>query len=290
MISFIHRGGSEMASYRYRVQIPAKELGFRINDISAETLIFAKPLPPDIELARTNKGINVVDICDDHLGTPLYQEMMHLAHIITCPTEDMQQRIGKYSYYAHIVPDTYEFEEKTPHCHGTRLIWFGHKLNLYSLVRILPDIEDYELRVVSNAPGSIPWSVETTQKELDNADIAIFPATKTYKSPNRVLEAIRRGCFVVAEYHPSLEEFDGIWVGDIRQGIEFAQNHPEKANSWTRQAQQFIKNQYSPKIQASAWRKALGLDSTLDLGDTTGKGGSMSILRKLPISDVTLES
>ena len=279
-----------MASYRYRVAIPAKELGFKINDARSETLIFSKPMPADIDLARNNRGVNIVDICDDHLGTPLYQEMMHLAHIITCPTEDMQQRIGKHSYYAHIVPDSYEFDEKTPHCHGTKLVWFGHKTNLYSLVRILPDIEDYALRVVSNAPGTIKWSVETTKTELDNADIAIFPATKTYKSPNRVLEAIRRGCFVVAEYHPSIEDFEGIWVGDIPSGIEFAQNHREKANSWTRHAQQFIKQRYSPKTQADAWKKALALDYISVQVGTIGTDGSISTSRIRLMSDVTLEN
>lgn len=290
MISFIHRGGEEMASYRYRVSIPARELGFEINNPNVETLIFSKPFPKDLLLADKHRGRIVVDICDDHLGTELYRDMLQLSHVVTCSTLELQKRIAEYGYHAHYIPDTYEFDEKSPHCNGINLIWFGHKLNLYSLNRILPDIMDYPLRVVSNAPKTIPWSVDTTKAELDRADIAIFPATKDYKSPNRVLEAIRRGCFVVAEDHPSLEGFEGIWIGNIRQGIEFAQQHPEKANSWTRQAQAFIRNKYSPKTQASAWRKALELDSILDREDITGQDGSMSISPELPIISVTSDN
>ena len=285
MISFVHRGNPEMASYRYRAEIPAKQLGVQLNGswVTAkpgvisekDILIFAKPLPGDIELAKNNKDINVVDICDDHLGTDLYQEMLVMADIITCPTRNMQTRIASFGKYAHIVPDPYEFEEKLPHCTGNNLIWFGHKLNLYSLNRILPDIKDFPLTVVSNAPKTIPWSIDRLKQELDRADIAIFPATKDYKSPNRVLEAIRRGCFIVAEPQPSLNEFEGIWLGDISRGIEFAISDLKRANSWTQHAQMFIQDKYSPKTQANVWRRILELDSTLDVANIAGMVGSI---------------
>jgi hypothetical protein len=46
----------------------------------------------------------------------------------------------------------------------------------------------------------------------------VIPATAPYKSANRAIEAIRQGCFVVAEPHPALEGFP-IYIGNIKHAI-----------------------------------------------------------------------
>jgi hypothetical protein len=253
MISFIHAGGPQMASYRYRVQIPAKSLDAEINQYPADILIFAKPMPNEVELARRAQADGskiVADFCDDHFGQPHYQEMLQIADLVTCATPTLAERIVRPAY---VVPDTYELEALEPHCGGARLLWFGHKLNSYSIAPFL-DLPD--LAMVSNTQGAIPWSVTAIERELREADIVLMPATAPYKSPNRTLEAIRMGCFVVAEPHPAINDFP-IWIGDIKEGIEWAKQNPSKANEMTKVAQAFVQKFYSPAIQAAAWRTAL---------------------------------
>lgn len=245
-----------MASFRYRVAIPAKNLDATINNFGADILVFAKPSQPEVKIAHTLKkrGQKIVaDICDDHLDWPHYRALLDLADVVTCPTPTLAERLR---WDAKVVIDPYEFAEMLPHCRGDRVLWFGNSVNIRSLHRVMPKIKS-PLRVVSNVEGSIPWSIPTLQAELMQADIVILPATKSYKSPNRALEAIRSGCFVVAEPHPSLEGFPGIWIGDIPEGIEWAKQNPEEANQRTRIAQEYIENNYSPCIQANAWRKII---------------------------------
>jgi hypothetical protein len=253
MISFLHAGGPQMASYRYRVQIPAKSLDAEINQYPADILIFAKPMPHEVELARRAQAEGskiVADFCDDHFDEWHYEEMADIADLVTCATPVLAERAD---HPAYVVPDTYELDELEPHCAGGRLLWFGHKLNSYSIVPFL-DLED--LRIVSNTKGAIPWSTDTVEFELQCADIVLMPATAAYKSPNRTLEAIRSGCFVVAEPHPAINDFP-IWIGDIKEGIEWAKQNPSKANEMTKVAQAFVREKYSPEIQANAWRIAL---------------------------------
>lgn len=251
-ISFIHRGGEQMASYRYRAAMPAKSLGAKINTLPADVAIFAKPLPGDLEYAQSTKlggGAVIVDICDDHLDNPLYRDLLDMADIVTSPTQEMAKRIGD----AMVVPDTYEMDERDAHCNGRNLLWFGHASNLPTFRRL--SINE-PVRVVSNAKGCIPWSLDGMRAELARADIVLMPATETYKSPNRTLEAIRQGCFVVAEPHPALLGFP-IWKGDIKEGIEWASKNLAKANQMIKEAQAFIRARFSPAIQADAWRTVL---------------------------------
>jgi len=242
-----------MASYRYRALIPAKELGASINDFTADIMIFAKPQAIEVQIAKeaqeSGKKV-VVDFCDDHFDQTHYREMLKLADAVTCPTEEMGKHIG-----AQVVIDPYEFDEEAPHCRGDNLLWFGNVTNFASIERLRPRLTS-PLRMVSNAPGCIPWSMDTMRHEFSLADIVVLPATKEYKSPNRAVESIRQGCFVVAEPHPSLTNLP-IWIGDIPQGIEWARQNTLEANKMTLAAQDFVRSAYSPKTQASAWRRVL---------------------------------
>lgn len=252
MISFIHRGGPNMASYRYRAEIPARTLVAKLNAYPADIMIFAKPMPGDPELARLcklQKSKIVADFCDDHFDEPIYQQMLDIADVVTCSTPKLAERLDCDS---HIVPDCFEFQEEAPHCNGRNLLWFGHAVNYQSIAKL--NIEG--VRIVCNKEGCIPWSLLTMREEFARADIVLLPRTADYKSPNRAIEAIRQGCFVVAEPHPALRDFP-IWIGDIQEGIEWAASNPDQANAMTKQAQAFVSEWYSPAMQAAAWRKAL---------------------------------
>lgn len=262
-ISFIHSGDISWASYRYRAFIPAHLLGATINDWSADVVVLAKPAPHEIAVAKQyqqNGGKVLVDICDDHFDRPCYREAAQFADGITCPTHAMRAIIRYRTHRgAHVIPETFELPELQPHCHGPRLLWFGHLSNWASLERVRPFIEQYPLEIVSNHPhATIPWSTQATKQALATADMVILPATSPGKSPNRAVEAIRSGCFVVAEPHRSLMEFPGIWAGeDIERGIAWALAHPKAAEQGIIESQRFVAKQFAPDRIADLWRVAV---------------------------------
>lgn len=285
-VSFMHSGGPEVASYRYRAAMPAQSLGLLVNDADADVLVFAKPVKSDLALARRAKAERrpiVVDFCDDHFDTPLYQEMLELADWIVCPTVEMRRRIHEFDASrgtpSTIIADPYEFEEREPHCNGNRCLWFGHPSNFPSLQEILPRIFA-PLFVVSNLPLAMPWSLKAMHNAFDANDIVLLPSTARTKSPNRAVEAIRQGLFVVAEEHPSITDFPGIWIGDIAEGIAWASQNLSEANERTRLAQRYISQRYSPKTQADAWKSLLPRVksvSTSEVAAFVGSAGSTSM-------------
>lgn len=273
-VSFIHYGNENMASYRYRCRIPAEEIGASINDI-AGVMVYCKPTEKDVWAANLHRkhGVKIVaDFCDDHFGRAEYKQMAVLADAITCPTAEMQKIIVESCCRAStVIPDPYSFFQCVPHCVGDNLLWFGHAINAASIDpwRHLP-----KLRVVSNMKGDIPWSIHQMLYDFALADIVIMPATAAYKSPNRTVEAIRQGCFVVAEPHPSLTDIPGIWIGDIKEGIAWASQNQEEANQRTLLAQTYVRTAFSPERVGNAWRTLLtGLTSTLETAESVGMAG-----------------
>ncbi len=274
-----------MASYRYRVKIPAWELGAKINDLDADIFIFAKPQPAELELAyqlRSQGKIIIADFCDDHFERfPQYGEFTVFADAVTACSKVLADKIeGLYYRPVTVIGDPYEYPEVGPHVGGANLLWFGHAVNKASLAKIMPVLVGYDLRIIGNFPGSRPWSHEGMLTEFLRADVVVLPATAPYKTCNRAVEAVRQGCFVVAEPHPSLENFPGIWIGDIKEGVEWAtkQENWDEVNRRTRQAQLYVQRAYTPRIQADAWRSLLEKVSALFTSGaeiSAGQDGSM---------------
>lgn len=270
--SFIHWGDKNAASWRYRAKIPAGDWASQ-NDLTADTLIFAKPQANelmDMARAKARGAWVVVDFCDDHFDWLHYQEALRLADAVTCSTTEMAKRIKELGRDATVISDPYEYPEMPPHCNGVNLLWFGHHVNRESLQRILPDLEGYPLRVVSNFDGAIPWSKETMLEEFARADIVVIPATAPYKSANRAIEAIRQGCFVVAEPHPALEGFP-IYIGNIKEGIEWTRQ--QNMNELVSKAQKFVMAEFSPQILIDKWKSATKRPTTSDAEQRNGTVG-----------------
>jgi hypothetical protein len=274
-----------MASYRYRCAIPSRELGLSINDTLAQVLVFAKPAEDELAIARRRQdegAVIVVDFCDPHFDQPHYMDFALCADIITCPTQAMAEEIEfrVFGFKPIVIADPYEYPEVDPHCAGTKLLWYGHGSNIGSLLRVMRELDDYDLQIVSNVPWSMPWSPESMAAEFAKADIVVIPATAAHKSPNRAVEAIRQGCFVVAEPHPSLEGFPGIWIGNLKEGIEWAQQNLSEANERTRQAQDWVARRFSPQTLASAWKSLFERaksPSTSEAEGFAGPAGSLSM-------------
>jgi uncharacterized Rossmann fold enzyme len=269
-VSFIHWGDKNSASWRYRAKI-VSEGWASLNDFSADTLIFAKPQANELmEMARAKaRGAWViVDFCDDHFDWVHYKEALRLADAVTCPTETMAKIIKGHGRDATVIGDPYEYPEEKPHYNGLNLLWYGHAVNKHSLERILPDLEGYNLRVVSNFGGAIPWSHETMLEEFARADIVLMPATAEYKSPNRAVEAIRQGCFVVSERDLGIPH---IYVGNILEGIKWTQT--QDMNTLISKAQKFVTEEFTPRILIDKWKTLTKLRTTSDAVTKNGTDG-----------------
>jgi len=270
MVSFIHWGDKTSASWRYRAKI-VSEGWASLNDLTADTLIFAKPQANelmDMAKAKARGAWVIVDFCDDHFDWVHYKEALRLADAVSCNTEVMAKIIKEHGREATVIGDPYEYSEEKPHCNGLNLLWYGHAVNKHSLERILPDLEGYNLRVVSNFGGAIPWSHETMLEEFAKADIVLMPATAEYKSPNRAVEAIRQGCFVVSERDLGIPE---IYVGNIKEGIEWTQT--QNVNQRISKAQKFVTEEFSPKILIDKWKTLTKQRTTLDAEKRNGTVG-----------------
>jgi hypothetical protein len=268
-----------MASYRYRAEMPAGWLNATVNDLSASTLIFSKPHPRELLwMAKARKAGKrvIVDFCDNHFEWQHYQEALRLAHIVTCPTGRLADCIEALcGYRPFVIPESWEFPEAAPHCSGNRVLWFGHAVNQAGLFRVAPDLEGFDLHVVGNFEGAIPWSLPTMAVEFAWADAVILPSTADYKSANRAVEAIRQGCFVIAEDHPALRDIPGIWIGNIKEGLRWMQQNRQSVRSRIFLSQSLVMEKFSPKIVTAMWKKVIRLPITSDAETSTGKDGSM---------------
>lgn len=271
-----------MASYRYRCLIPAAQIGATVNDESADVWVLSKIQKDSMDLydkARAFGKRFVVDVCDAYLGRPTYQYLIRHADAVTSSSTFTARMIEEdFGVPCTVIDDPYEFPELTPHVtNQERLFWFGHAQNYYSMAPYAALLKDKHLRQMSNIEGFIPWSTDRLQEELCQTDIVLIPETAPYKSANRAIEAIRQGCFVVAEPHPALEEIPGLCMGNILKGITWVTQHPQDANRLLTQSQAYVRERFSPERVGNAWRTLLQtvpLKSTSAVAISPGLDGS----------------
>ena len=78
------------------------------------------------------------------------------------------------------------------------------------------------------------------------------------KSGNRLIEAVRAGKFVVAEPLPAYEEFaEWMWVGDLREGVEWALGNEKECLKRVRKAQKYVQKHYSMEVIGPKWLEAV---------------------------------
>lgn len=259
-ISYCFPTSPILASWRYRIQIPAQylvEQGHQCWEGSdGEIVYFAKHFDSeDLEIAEqcANKGQKIVfDCCDNHFNDKYashYRKMVSMADAITCPTYKMQRIIeANTGREATIISDPYEFPETAPKKPGEKLFWFGHQSNLHTLKGL--DLNGYTLGVLSGEH----WSHQNMLKGFRDTDIVIIPTNpeKQYKSPNRMVESIRQGHYVVAGPMPAYEGY-GMWLGDIREGVDWAISHPTEVEEAIVTAQEIVREKHSPQYIGGQW-------------------------------------
>lgn len=252
------------------------------------------------DLAKQH-GVKIIyDICDNHFEShnlaKHYKNMVSLADTIVVNTSSMAEIIGQHtSRQAVIVPDPYEGEQHAPCFHpdpkDLNLLWFGSHTNLDSLQAMLPEFVPLsrniplKLHIVTTPEVGIEqfceqfntqelnfqlkfsaWSVEVTQHAIQNTDIVVIPSMsdkrKVVKSPNRLIESLWGGRFVVAYPLPSYQEFsDWAWVNEnLPNGITWALQNPTQVVKNIQKGQHHIAQYFSPQRIGSLWEKAIGVN------------------------------
>ena len=272
---FIHRNGPQFASYRYRAAIPAAAIGATVNGGEANVLIFSKPTPDDLILAKESQadGLKIIaDIGDDHFNHPvwgpIYQEMIKLADAVVCPTDNMAGRIMKYMdrMVDMVIPDPYEEPLASPHANGAeRFLWYGHQVNLKELSPWLDYLKGINLTVVTGEnhhwkADYLRWSPSVQTEQLQRANIVLIPTRKgcEYKSANRLINALRAGCFpICGDQVPAYHEFRQMaWVGNFATGLKWAQSESQHLNDLVAAGQQYAEN-FSPRVIGAQWRQLI---------------------------------
>jgi hypothetical protein len=267
----------ELASTRFRLLIPSQHVKYKYELGSGDITIFPKDAVPLGEV-KSFSGVKLWDVCDDHFDNPAkskyYRSMLQIADVVTCTTPYLKERIWQLGRDSTVISDPLEFPQRAPKIGFQKLLWYGHSSNLDPLFDL--DLSGYDLAVITNKNEDwcLPWSHENMQKGLEWCDAVIIPvkqetqkASYLAKSPNRMTEAINAGRFVVANDMPAYRDY-GMYLGDIKEGLEWLRTHPSESEQSLLQAQKLVQERHSPGVIASQWENLF--DLILDAGKSSG--------------------
>lgn len=266
-ISYWWHGNTDVASARMRILLPAMELKqsheILHNDTAGDVHYFCKhESKRDRDLIET-PIVSVYDVCDNHFGGRYdyhYRHMCEYATRVVCNTKAMQliikEETGRDST---VIPDPYEYAEfpVRPIMDSLNYIWFGYGYNIVHMGNIaVPN-----LRVVSNVSGTdthnikfIPWSHDNLINNAEQCHVSLLPQSNEYKSANRLINSLRLGLFPIASPIESYKEFsDFAYIGDVAEGIQWAEKNKDSLKSKIRMGQDYINDKYSPREIAKLW-------------------------------------
>lgn len=188
-----------------------------------------------------------------------------------------------------------------------KLLWYGYPSNLDTLMvlrdQLLPLAQRQPLmvRVMSRegigaealcnelhatCGGRIwwmfsAWSLAEMPKALAETDLVVLPSNtrdsrKAVKSPNRLVNGLWAGRFVIAHPLPSYEEFaDYAWVGEnMADGVRWALENRQAVVERIVRGQDHVETHYSPFSVAREWEQAIGA--------VCGDPESLRLARALP--------
>lgn len=239
-------------------------------------------------------GIKTVfDLSDDRFHGrvgPHLRHMVELAGAVVTTSDSLRAKIrDEYGKDAFVIGDPIEGPRGEPRWQpGSRLkvLWFGHPVNLPSLEQCLPALlqacrkKPMDLRIVTERVDGIErqckdfnsknrnllsmrfaeWSNAETWRSLAEADFVVIPYIAGHprslaKSPNRIIESLWAGRFVVAQPIPSYLEFsEWAWIGeDIAAGVGWMLDNPAAIGLRIAAAQQHIAATYSAGHISAEW-------------------------------------
>ena len=266
--------GEEIASSRLRALIPLKEL-FKLGvKLGNDVIVYGKDWLTDNDLKKYGK--RVYDVCDNHFDldskSAYYRKHVELADAVTCNSEVMRKIIkDKTGRDAIVIKEPYESDEGRPDI-GSKLLWYGHKNNIHDIARLAPKLKQ-PLLILSNFNGYPEWSPDSFNRAISSPCVVVIPTgVSQAKSENRMVESIRRGRYVCAEYLPSYEPFDQFYpLGDIPEHLEIILDDPAYAITQIALAQEYIRERYSPATIGQHWYEVL--KHAIDLRGSTDSSG-----------------
>jgi hypothetical protein len=238
----------------------------------------------------------IFDVCDDHFDSPFrdnYFTLCQVADDIVASTAAMAQVIGnRTGRRAKVIGDPFEAPHGEPRFEPRerlKLLWFGHPTNFDTLMSMAPNLIEFsrrlptQLTVVSEDTAGIrqmlieadrrhapqlmirfvEWSVDTTWRSLADCDAVVIPSlptdSKLVKSPNRLVESIRRGRFVAAYPLPAYQPFtDYCWLSErVTDGLRWAIANPRSAVARVAAGQAFVVKDCSPERIVAQWEGAI---------------------------------
>lgn len=292
-INFVSKTGPDFASHRMRAEIPCQIINEESTNQAVvselanprfDINVFSKHFKPeemfDEAYECRDRGSKVVfDICDNHFSRDakeIYLKMIELSDIITCNTVGMQKKIEEVSgKKAFICSDPLTFPKGLPrvtHTKNPKIVWYGHKTNIAPVF-----VQRYKFTVISNYQATmeeirnfphitfLPWSLGLVESLIKNFDIVVIPTvgfrhyTKE-KSPNRAVDALFAGKFVITDNLDIYEELEPfIYIGDIKSGIEWYIKHPSQAFEKIEEGQKYVEKKYNYKEIYKQWKNSLSL-------------------------------
>lgn len=234
--AFVTTSHEGIASFRYRVASPARELAKRdiavtvgnAADEDADVVLFSKHWTFNdwsyAKFCRARGQKVVFDICDDHFRSSKYADhylrMVQVAHVLTVNSAMMREVVrsstGRDSVVIGdpVLSPRMEYSKDKP----LSLLWYGQPANLQGLFDVYTPELKFPIEVVVPAPLEPPehfkgpqvrwteWFPEVIERVAPRNSIAVLPYRqgKDAKSANRVLEAIQCGLPVITDSIPAV--------------------------------------------------------------------------------------
>ncbi len=285
-VSYVTTGHEGIASFRYRIAAPVRELQKHmiLPEVStkankkANIAVFSKHWTYNdasyANFCRIRGQKVVYDICDDHFEGRMrehYLRMVDAADLITVNSSTMQERVLKCTGRESVI-----IEDPVLSPHGRydpnkvgALIWYGQVQNLQGMYDVYPEGCGIPLvvampqqmtqpppKMIAECIQYVPWHKDIIPELAGGAIAAILPYRqgKPAKSANRVLEALWSGIPVLTDPLPA--------VAHLAHGIRYLTSDFNSdiqnilANDMTREmqyAQDYIQEKYSPEVIGGQW-------------------------------------
>ena len=115
---------------------------------------------------------------------------------------------------------------------------------------------------VNNRMKMFEWDYELQKEMVRKSDFVLLPIPVDgfspvigFKSPNRVIDSIAQGRYVITTWgvHSYRNYIDFIGIGSIQNSIKWAMKNPKSVLDKIKQGQKYIKKHHSPEVIAKQW-------------------------------------
>jgi len=215
------------------------------------------------------------------------------ANLITTTSGELKQKIYEETGKdALIIDDPYEreIEEPTfkPHKNNLNICYFGGRksfwlVNWEEVIATLNFVckqlgVEYTLNCITQKhllaskklthhyypDGPLimyEWNYELQKQLVSKSDFVLLPIPEnnplvfSYKSPNRVIDSIAQGKYVITTYGvTSYRQYDDfIGIGSLKNNVKWVMSNPKDVISKIKEGQNYIKKYHSPEVIAKQW-------------------------------------